>query len=59
MGFFDSITKLTKDVADIALAPVEVATDLTRIATKPVADLAKSTTEVVKEMADEITEEGE
>lgn len=51
MGIFDLIGKtvnLTKDVVDIAVAPVEIAVDLTAEAIKP-----------VKEVTDEIVEEFE
>lgn len=50
MGLFDSIVKLTKDITDIALAPVEIAVDITRVVTKPIADEVK---EVVKDIKDE------
>ncbi len=55
---FKSLYNLTKDVVEIAAAPVEVAADLTRIATKPVADLAKEAKEVVSEATNEATRKG-
>lgn len=53
MGLFDSITKLTKDVAEIVTAPIEIAVDLTRQITKPIADAAKEIVEDVKEDLDD------
>lgn len=54
---FDSLLKLGKDVVDIAIAPVEVAIDVTRVVTKPVADVAKATAETVKEISNDITKD--
>ena len=57
MGLFDSIAKLTKDVAEVALAPVEIAVDMARVVVAPPAAVAKEVTKGVKKMADEITED--
>ena len=46
-GLLKSVTDLTKDVIDIATAPVEIAVDSARIITKPIAEASK---EVVKEI---------
>ena len=54
---FDSLIKLTKDVVDIAVAPVQVAVDVTRVVTKPVADVANATAGTIKELTDEITKD--
>lgn len=43
INFFNSAFGLVTDVAKIVLAPVQVAVDLTRAVTKPVADLAQDT----------------
>lgn len=45
---FKSLIDLTTDVVRIAAAPVEVAVDLTRIATKPLADAAQEIVQDVK-----------
>jgi hypothetical protein len=45
MGIFG----LVEDIAKIAIAPVEIAADLTRVVTKPLADMAE-------EVADEISD---
>lgn len=49
MGLFDSVLDLTKNVADVAIAPIEIAVDVTNAAIKPVADLANETVEEVKD----------
>lgn len=50
---FKSIFGLVKDVATIVIAPVEIAVDLTRTVTKPVADVAKEVTEEIKNITDD------
>ena len=45
---FKSLFELTKDVVDIAIAPVEIAVDVAREVTKPVAELAKDIVEEFK-----------
>jgi hypothetical protein len=45
---FKSILGLVDDVATIVTAPVEVAIDVTRVLTKPVADVAKATKDEIK-----------
>ena len=57
MGLFDSLKKLTEDVVDIAVTPVKIAVDTTRVVTKPVADIAKDIAKEVEETVDEITED--
>ncbi len=57
MSLFKSLGKLVGDVADIALAPVEIAVDMTRVVTKPVADMAKEMTEEIKKDVEELNEE--
>lgn len=47
---FKSIFGVAADVVKIAVAPVEVAADLTRVVTKPVADIARDITDTVKEV---------
>lgn len=54
---FKSLIGIVKDVAEIAAAPVEIAADLTRVVTKPVADIAKATADEVKEVTKDITGE--
>ena len=48
MGLFKSLVDLTENVVDIAIAPVEIAIDVTNAAIKPVADLANEVVEEVK-----------
>ena len=57
MGIFDSLIKLTEDVVTIAIAPINVTVDATRIVTKPVADLAKEVTKEVKETVEDLTKD--
>ncbi len=45
-----SLFGLGKDLATIVTAPVEIAIDLTRVVTKPVADVAKEITTGVKDL---------
>jgi hypothetical protein len=47
-----SLFNLTKDVAEIVTAPIEIAADLTRTVTKPVADTLKEIAEEVKPETD-------
>lgn len=53
---FKSLFGLTKDIADIAIAPVEIAIDVTRAVTKPIADLSREAVEEVKEATKDITD---
>ncbi len=46
---FGDLLKLGKDVVDIASAPVEIAVDVTRAVTKPVADLAQEAAKEIKD----------
>lgn len=46
-----SLLGIVTDVAKVAIAPVEIAVELTRAVTKPVADAA---TELVKDVKDEV-----
>ena len=48
MGIFD----LVGDLAKIVIAPVEIAANVTRVVTKPVADLAKELAEETKDLTD-------
>lgn len=45
---FGSLLGVVTDVVKIAAAPVEIAADLTRAVTKPIADAATETVKVVK-----------
>ena len=45
-----SLLGVVTDVVEIAAAPVEIAADVTRAVTKPVADAAKETVKGVKEI---------
>jgi len=53
---FKSIFGLVEDVATVVTAPVEVAVDLTRCVTKPLADAAEAVTDEVKDATKEITD---
>ena len=46
---FKSLFSLAEDIVDIAVAPVEIAVDLTRAVTKPVAEAAQEAVDAVKE----------
>ncbi len=46
---FKSLIDLATDVAKIAVAPVEVAADLTRVVRKPLADVAGEVVKGIKE----------
>lgn len=52
-GLVKSVGKLAEDVVGIAVAPVEVVVDVTRMATKPIAEAAEELADDVKDMADE------
>ncbi len=50
MGLFDSLKELASDVLDIAVAPVEVAVDITKAVVKPVAEGARAVVDEVKDL---------
>jgi len=52
-GLVKSVVGLAENVVDIAIAPVEVVVDVTRMATKPIAEGLEELTEDVKQMVDE------
>lgn len=52
---FKSIVGLGEDVVKIVSAPVEIAVDLTRTVTKPVADAAQDAVKEIKSDVDEFT----
>lgn len=47
---FKPLFGIVEDVARIALTPVEIAADLTRAVTKPIADVAEEAARDVKDM---------
>lgn len=47
---FKALFGLVEDVAKIALAPVEIAVDLTRSVTKPIGELASETAKGLGEL---------
>lgn len=49
---FKSLVNLTKDVVDIATAPIEIALDVTRGITKPIAEEAKEVVDDIKKDLD-------
>ena len=53
---FKALFGLVDDVASIVTAPVEIAADLTRVVTKPIADLSKEAAEAIKEGVKDATE---
>ena len=53
---FKSLFGLVDDVASIVTAPVEIAADLTRVVTKPIADLSKEGAGGIKEGVKDATE---
>jgi hypothetical protein len=53
---FKSLIDLGTDVVKAVAAPIEVAVDLTRVVTKPVADAAESIRDEVEETTKDITE---
>lgn len=46
---FKSLIGIVSDVVTVAVAPVEIAADLTRVVTKPIAEVAKDIADDVKE----------
>ena len=51
-GLLKSLGDLTKNVAEVALAPVEIVVDLAAAATQPLADAAKELKNDVKSIKD-------
>jgi len=54
---FGSLLKLTKDVAEIVTAPVEIAIDAARVVTKPTADMVQDAVKDLKEATEELIDE--
>lgn len=52
-----SLTGLFTDVVKVVAAPVEIACDVTRCVTKPLADAAECVVDEVKECTKDITED--
>jgi hypothetical protein len=52
-SFIKSVAGLAEDVIDIAIAPVEIATDITRLATKPIAETAQEVADEIKDEVDD------
>ena len=49
-GFLESVSNLTSNVLDVALAPVQMTVDLATAATQPLADAAKELVSDVKSL---------
>lgn len=54
---FKSLLGIVSDVATVVTAPVEIALDVTRVVTKPIADLAEEAAAEVKEATKDITDD--
>ncbi|MEZ0147970.1 MAG: hypothetical protein AB9Q19_01420 [Candidatus Reddybacter sp.] len=54
---FKSLFGIVEDVVKVVAAPVEIAVDVARVATKPVGDLAQAAAKEVKEVTKDITED--
>lgn len=52
---FGSLMKLAEDVVKIVAAPVEIAADVTRLATKPLADAMGDLANKVKKGVEDLT----
>lgn len=50
---FNSLFNLAGDALKIVAAPVEIAADLARVVTKPVADIADDVVDSVKDLTDD------
>jgi len=53
---FGSLFGIVGDVVKVAIAPVEIALDVTRTVTKPIADMATDLTKEVKDGLKDLTE---
>ena len=53
---FGSLIGIVTDVVKVVAAPIEIAVDVTRVVTKPIADLAEEAVSEVKEATRDITE---
>lgn len=47
---FKSLFELTKDVAEIAVAPIQIAADITSAAIKPIKEVVEEIVEEVKDL---------
>ncbi len=54
-NLISSTVNLAEDVATIAVAPVQIGVDVTRLVTAPVAAVAAETAAVFKDGVDEVT----
>lgn len=54
---FKELMGIATDVVKVVAAPVEIAVDVTRVATKPIADLAQEAAAEVKDATKSITED--
>lgn len=54
---FGSLGKLVGDVVEVVTAPVEVALDVTRLVTKPIADTAQTVAKEVKDATDSVLDD--
>lgn len=54
---FKSLFGVVGDVAKVAIAPVEIALDVTRVVTKSVADMATGLTKEIKEGLRDLTDD--
>ncbi len=52
MGLFDSLADLTKNVASVVVAPVEIAADVANAAVKPIKELTDEMKHEVKDLVD-------
>lgn len=53
---FGSLIGLIGDVVKVAVAPVEIALDATRIVTKPLGDIAEAAAKEIKQTVKDLTE---
>ena len=52
MGLFDSLANLATNVVKVALAPVDIAADLTNAAMQPIVEVAEEITKDIKSLKD-------
>jgi len=50
-GLLKGVVELTRNVAEVALTPVEVVVDLANAATQPLADAAKEIKQDIKDLS--------
>lgn len=56
-GLIKTVTDVASNVVDVVVAPVEIAADLAKVTTAPLAGMAREVSREVKEVTDEVAKD--